>query len=459
MSEFRILVVEDEKYNRDFYCQILQEKKYGVDLAATLAEGREKCESVQPDLILLDLKFDREESDEGLQFLKRVRKSNPQIEVVVISGSRRDSTKIKAILDFGAFDYLEKPIRRDVLLLVVNRAQERIRLKNENVRLKNNLANVKKLDGYFGMIGQSPQMQDVFEKIKKIARFESTVLITGETGTGKELAARAIHKQSGRSGLMAIDIGVLSSELAGSELFGHKRGAFTGAINDRKGKIEAAGSGTVFLDEIENISPDVQQKLLRLLEQREYNPIGSNQTIDTDARFIIATNVDLEERVAAGAFRQDLYHRLNVINIEIPPLRERDGDIEMLAHSFLSIHSKSLDIYKSFSNTAMQKLKDYSWPGNVRELKNSIEEALIFGVDADEVLPEDVNLSTHSDPPPIRETGGHIRTLKQVEIDAKIAAIYSALEETSGVAAQAARLLDVTPRHLRRLMDEYDISV
>lgn len=454
----KILIIEDEDYNRSFYSDILSHARFDVAASATLKDGDRRIDEFSPDLVLLDLKFDRNESSEGLNFLQRLRKEQPQIEVIVISGSRRDSTKIAAILTYGAFDYLEKPIRRDVLLLVVNRALERIRLHRENIRLKKNLADLSTFDGFHGMVGVSPQMQNVFDRIRKIAAFDSTVLITGETGTGKELVARAIHHESDRSPFVAIDLGTLSTELAGSELFGHAKGAFTGALQDRKGKIETAASGTVFLDEIENVSPAVQQKLLRLLEDKSYQRVGDNTTIITHARFIVATNVDLQKKVAIGEFRQDLYHRLNVININIPPLRERVDDIIALTRYFQSIHSKSLDIHKQLNEATIDKLTAYSWPGNVRELKNTIEEALIFGVDDDEFFPEDFSfeMQSHStSEPPLQKEQ---KTLKQIEIEAKKSAIQHALKKSNGIVAQAARVLDITPRHLRRLLDEYNLG-
>ncbi len=454
----KILIIEDEEYNRSFYRDILNAEHFEVRASATLADGEKEIETFAPDLILLDLKFDRNESDEGLTFLQRIRKEQPEREVIVISGSRRDSTKIAAILTYGAFDYLEKPIRRDVLLLVINRAMERIRLQRENARLKKDLADIHTFDGFHGMIAVSKKMRDVFDRIKKIAGFDSTVLITGETGTGKELVARAIHSESGRVPFFAIDLGTLSNELAGSELFGHTTGAFTGAVNDRKGKIEAADAGTIFLDEIENISPPIQQKLLRLLEEKSFQRIGSNTTIQTDARFIVATNVNLLEKVKAGEFRQDLYHRLNVVNINIPPLRDRPDDIEALARYFLSIHSKSLDIHKHLPKATIDKLKSYAWSGNIRELKNAIEEALIFGVDDNEMLPTDFTFETiKADTPPSVQLVEQ-KSLKHIETEAKKGAVQQALHAAQGVAAQAARLLDITPRHLRRLMDEYNID-
>ena len=457
MNPSKILIIEDEDYNRSFYADILRDAEFEVDGSATLSDGRQKLVSFEPDLVLLDLKFDRNESSEGLDFLQRSRKDYSEIEVIVVSGSRRDSTKIAAILKYGAFDYLEKPIRRDVLLLIVNRALERIRLQRENVRLKENLAAVSAMKGFHGMLAASEQMHAVFDKIKKIAGYDSTVLITGETGTGKELVARAIHAESGRSPFIAIDLGTLSPELAGSELFGHAKGAFTGAVNDRKGKIEAAEAGTIFLDEIENISLDVQQKLLRLLEEKSFQRIGSNANITTAARFIVATNADLKNRVQKGDFRQDLYHRLSVFNIHIPPLRKRIDDIEVLTRYFLSIHSKSLDIYKNVLPQTMVHLKSFSWPGNVRELKNAIEEALVFGIDENNLLPED--FSVHPAAVPRTEKRKHFvsKSLKQVETEAKKSAIQEALMQANGIAARAARLLDITPRHLRRLMDEYEL--
>lgn len=461
-KEIKILIIEDEDYNRHFYAQILDEQGYAISMAATLEEGALQCKKENPALVLLDLKFDRGESQEGLLFLKKIKNEYPELEVVVISGSQRDATKIEAILKYGAYDFLEKPIRRDVLILVVKRVLERIRLNRENRRLKKNLALAHQNEGFFNMIGQSRSMKAMFRKIEKVAPFDSTVLITGETGTGKELVARAIYKLSKRKPLVSIDLGMIPKELTGSELFGHQRGAFTGATTDRKGKIEVAGSGTVFLDEVENISSDVQQQLLRLLEQRSYHRLGSNDFRTTNARFVVATNMDLKEKVNSGQFRQDLYHRLNVINIHIPPLRERRADIELLALYFLKIHSKSLDIYKKLTPGAVKRLLEYDWPGNVRELKNAIEEALIFGLDENEVVEDDFQFSQkvemQTEAQVERTDSGVIIPLKQAEQEAKKEIIQRTLKYTNGVMTKAARLLEITPRHLKRLLDEYAIT-
>jgi len=339
---------------------------------------------------------------------------------------------------------------------------ERIRLKNENQRLKENLLQAQETEGFHGMIGRSAAIRTVCEKITKIAALNSTVLITGKTGTGKELVARAIHRLSGRPAFVSIDLGTLTDELAASELFGHTRGAFTGAVSERRGKIEAAGDGTVFLDEIENTSMDIQQKLLRVMDQHEYQKVGGDAVQVSAARFLAATNVDLQDQVAAGRFREDLYHRLNVINIQVPALQERPDDVELLARYFLSIHSKSMDIYKEFAPQALHALRDYAWPGNVRELKNAIEEALIFGMDQHLILPEDFKFTAIADSG--RESDDQRgrpqqrRTLKQAESEAKKSVILQALQECDGVMSRAARYLDVTPRHLSRLMGEYRIS-
>ncbi len=456
---YTILIVEDEEYNRDLYAEILSSKDCKVVIASDPQEGLRQYERAKPDLILLDLKFDTGSSRDGLEFLSAVRKKDRSTEVVVISGSQRDATKIEAMLKSGAYDFLEKPVRRDVLSVIVDRALERADLKRENERLKERL---NESDRFMGIIGKSEEMLKVFDRIQKAARVDSTILIKGETGTGKELVARAIHTLSGRSPFVVADVSKTSPDLASSELFGHEKGAYTGATQRRIAKLESAGSGTLFLDEVENIPIEVQIKLLRVLQDRTFERLGGNSQLQLEARIIVATNRDLSELVKSGQFRDDLYHRLRVAIIELPLLRERRSDIPLLAEYFLDLYSKNLEIYKQLSDESLHKISRYDWPGNVRELKNAIENSLLFGGSDRYIEPEDLELEMYREleesslSPDENQIGG--LTLREAVNRAKFEILDNALSQSKGTIGRAALILEITPRHLKRLMDEFGID-
>ncbi len=458
-NRYTILIVEDEEYNRDLYAEILSSKDCKVVIASDPQEGLRQYERAKPDLILLDLKFDTGSSRDGLDFLSAVRKKERSTEVVVISGSQRDATKIEAMLKSGAYDFLEKPVRRDVLSVIVDRALDRADLKRENERLKERL---NESDRFMGIIGKSEEMLKVFDRIQKAARVDSTILIKGETGTGKELVARAIHTLSGRSPFVVADVSKTSPDLASSELFGHEKGAYTGATQRRIAKLESAGSGTLFLDEVENIPIEVQIKLLRVLQDRTFERLGGNSQLQLEARIIVATNRDLSELVKSGQFRDDLYHRLRVAIIELPLLRERRSDIPLLAEYFLDLYSKNLEIYKQLSDESLHKISRYDWPGNVRELKNAIENSLLFGGSDRYIEPEDLELEMHREleESPVSPDENQIGdlTLREAVNRAKFEILDNALSQSQGAIGKAALILEITPRHLKRLMDEFGID-
>ena len=455
----RVLIVEDEEYNRDLYIQIVSSKGCEIVVAEHPEQGIVRYEEARPHLILLDLKFDTGSSRQGLDFLREIRRRDRAVEVLVISGSHRDATKIEAMLKDRAYDFLEKPVRRDVLSVVMDRILERIHLKRENEALRREVrANVGG-KGFLGMIGESPKMLDVFERLRRVARADSTTLLTGETGTGKELAARAIHRLSDRGPFVVVDTGKTSADLIGSELFGHERGAFTGAVARRIGKLERAEKGTLVLDEIENTPEEVQIKLLRVLQERTFERLGSGKQIGLGARVIAITNRDLTAYVREGRFRDDLYHRLDVASIHLPSLRERREDLALLARHFLDMHSASLEIYKELSRETMDEMYRYRWPGNVRELRNKMEHALLFGKNDEYIEPEDLELA---DPairtPEIGRDTGDQRTLKETVNEAKRGRIRGALRDTGGEVGPAAAMLGITSRHMKRLMEEFGIG-
>lgn len=459
MESPRVLIVEDEEYNRDLYAQIALEKGCEVLIAEHPEQGIARYEETAPHLILLDLKFDAGSSRQGLDFLKEIRRRDRAVEVLVISGSHRDATKIEAMLKDRAYDFLEKPVRRDVLSLVIDRILERVYLKRENEALRREIEAKARGTDFPGMIGESPKMLDVFERIRRVARMDTTILLTGETGTGKELAARAIHRLSGRHPFVVVDMGKTSTELIGSELFGHERGAFTGAIARRVGKLELGKEGTLVLDEVENTPEEVQIKLLRVLQERTFDRIGGEEQIELRARIVAIANRDLATYVRENRFRDDLYHRLNVAAIHLPPVRERGEDLARLATHFLEMHAANLEIYRDFAPETIDAMYRYRWPGNVRELRNKIEYALLFGKNDEQIEPEDLELGDPlSQTPDSGEDTPDRRTLKEVVNETKHRRIRDALRETEGDVGAAATLLGITSRHMRRLMEEFGVS-
>jgi DNA-binding NtrC family response regulator len=373
MAEYKILIVDDEEAARYGMRRAL--KNYAVTEAASVAEARRAVAAARPDLLLLDINLPGES---GLDYLRELAQSADAPPVVMITAHGSERTAVEAIKS-GAYDYLAKPFEVDELRLVVKNALEATSLRRENEKLK---AELKAARGSGELLGASEPMRRVYDLISKVAATDVTVLIRGESGTGKELVARAIHEQSAhrRKGeFVAMNCAALPGELIESELFGHERGAFTGAATQRKGKFELAAGGTIFLDEIGDMSATTQAKLLRVLEEKKIERLGSSHSIPVDVRVISATNRDLEADVAAGKFRSDLYYRLRVVQIALPPLRERRDDIPLLATSFLQRYSAKYNLpCTAVSREAIARLLSYDWPGNVRELRNVIERGAVL---------------------------------------------------------------------------------
>jgi DNA-binding NtrC family response regulator len=358
----RILVVDDEEIVIRSCLRILDGDDFQVEAVQDGREALRKVEENPYDVMILDIMMP---SMDGIEVLRRVKETHPNIDVIMVTGLSQIDTAVQA-MKLGAFDYISKPFEPDELKLVVQRALERRRLLQENI------------------VGLSPQMQAVYRLIAQCAPTSSTVLITGESGTGKELIARAIHYNSLRKDkpFVAVDCNSLSENLLESELFGHVKGAFTGAVANKKGMFEVAGSGTLFLDEIGNFSMSIQGKLLRVLQEREFRPVGDTRTLTANFRLITATNKDLKAMVAAGTFRDDLYYRINIFPIHAPALRERKEDIPALAYHFLKIFSSELGKkVTDISEGALSTLVNYNWPGNVRELENVMHRAAILTTD------------------------------------------------------------------------------
>jgi len=374
MASERILVIDDEGRNREFLKEFLDVEGFDVETAKDGQEGIEVLEKMDFDLVLTDLKMPRAD---GLAVLEGLRRINPQTVAIVFTGFGSIDTAVKAV-KLGAYDYITKPLKIEEISLVIHRALEHRKLSLENEMLRRQLKRKYKFDN---IVGDSEGMQQVFRLVEKIANTDSTVLVYGESGTGKELIARAIHFNSDRRErpLIPVNCGAIPEELLESELFGHEQGAFTGATRTRIGRFELGNGGTIFLDEIGDMSPALQVKILRVLQEHEFERVGGMKTIKVDIRVIAATNKDLEKNVADGKFREDLFYRLNVIPIQLPPLRNRPADTPLLVNHFLQMYNtKNGHNITGVSPEAMELLSSYEWPGNVRELENMIERIVIL---------------------------------------------------------------------------------
>ena len=370
-----ILIIDDERVVRDSLTKWFEEDGYIVGSAANAADALHLLQEQKWQIILLDIRMP---GMDGIELQPRIKQVDPSALIIFITAHASVDTAVQA-LKAGAFDYVTKPIDPDYLSHLIANAIKQRNLQSENLKLKEQVAEFSKADE---IVGDSPQMKKVFEMINTVAVTDTTAMIRGESGTGKELIARAIHSNSGRRyfPIITINCGALPEGILESELFGHERGAFTGAQYRRKGKLELADGGTLFLDEVGNIGMKTQMDLLRVIETKQFSRVGGNEIISVDFRIICATNKDLEEAVRAGTFREDLYYRLNVFSINIPPLRERKSDILVLADYFLKKYGQAMGkTIETISPEAKNVLVQYNWPGNVRELENAIERAMVVG--------------------------------------------------------------------------------
>jgi DNA-binding NtrC family response regulator len=447
----RILIVEDDPVLLDQLSWALKEE-FQVLRAHDANEGRALCES-EPDVYLFDMRLPPSgEITEGLNLLKEVRQREPDATVVIMSGEgeRRDALKA---MELGAFDFFQKPVNPAELRVILARALERRRLLAENRELR---AQARE-DGSFGrLLGKSPPMRRLFREIQKVAPSNATVLIQGESGTGKELVAHSIHAGSPRSQrpFVAVNVSALPESLAEAELFGHDRGAFTGAVSSRPGRFELAHGGTLFLDEIGTLSPGVQAKLLRALESREIERVGGRRVIPVDFRLISATNEDLEDRVRQGSFREDLFYRINAIPIRLPPLRERGDDILLLAEHFLeelsTRHNRPL---RPLSPRVIARLQGHSWKGNVRELEHVVEMLVLFA-EGDQISEEDL-------PRALREVsskhGSPALSFSDAVADFERRLLEETIAAEGGVKARAARRLSLDANQIKYLCRKYGL--
>jgi len=458
MNNGKILVADDNELNKETLTEILIDEGYDVKAVNDGREGIEAFLEDKYDLVITDLKMP---NVDGLEFLKYIKDANKDNIVIMITGHGTVNAAVSA-MKMGAFDFISKPIKDDLVKLSVSRAMNFAKLRDENVSLKEHL---KERQDFDKIIGYSDCMKKVFDTIDKVSNSDSTVLITGESGTGKELVARAIHFKSDRknSPMIPVNCGAIPEELLESELFGHEKGAFTGAIRNRMGRFELAQGGTIFLDEIGDMSPSLQVKVLRVIQEKQFERIGGVKTITADVRIIAATNQDLETAVAEKKFREDLFYRINVIPINLPSLRERGSDILILANHFLSTFNKlKKKNVERISPDAVNYLMRYNWPGNVRELQNLIEMLVVMKEEGDiciDDLPAKIRNAqgegTSSTPVVFSEEGidfnDHVSRLEK-EL------LLKALKMSGGVKNRAAKLLNLNRTTLVEKLKRLNIS-
>ena len=443
-----ILIVDDEKNTREGLKLILDNNNYNILIAEDGEKAKEILADENIDLVITDLKMPKVD---GMELIDYIKTNSPDTETIMLTGHGTIETAVQAMKK-GVFDYIIKPVNIDELNLLTERALMKKSMQEENENLKEQL-NVKY--GFENIIGNSPQMHEIFDKIKKVAPTKANVLIVGESGTGKELLAKAIHHHSPRKikPFIPINCGALTPTLLESELFGYEKGAFTGAFKQKLGRFELANGGTIFLDEISEISPDLQVKLLRVLQEQTFERVGGTQTIKVDVRIISATNSDLKKLMEENRFREDLYYRLNVIQINVPPLRERIGDITLLITKFIEEFCKENNKpILSISPKAMALLQSYNWPGNVRELRNTIE-GIVVMTTGKKILPEHLpsEITEHSKENVIKIKAG--TPLKEAEREL----IRATLINAKGNRTKAANMLGLGRKTLYRKIEEYGL--
>ena len=451
-----ILVIDDEEIMRDILDTLLTREGYSVRVASSGADGLELARMYPFDAAVVDVMMP---GLDGMQTLEELRKLDEELPVIMITAFASVESAISA-MKRGAFDYVTKPFKNDEVLAVLRNAMERYRLVTENRTLRQNIQ--ERYSKFANIVGRSPKMRQVFDLIIQAAPSRSTILIQGESGTGKELVARAIHAHSPRAdrAFVTVNSGNLPPDLLESTLFGHVRGAFTGAVNPKKGLCDLADKGSIFFDEIGNVPLETQAKLLRVMQEREFMRLGGMETIHVDVRIIAATNVDLKRMTDEGRFREDLYYRLHVINVQLPALRERKDDIPLLAQHFLRKYGvENGKGTLELSPEALDLLMEYDWPGNVRELENVIERAVVLSVDpriGSDLIPDVVRRSPAFQMPRLMVPPEGI-SLKDVIADFEKRLIESTLEAAGGVQKRAAELLHIKPTTLNEMLKRYDI--
>jgi two-component system, NtrC family, nitrogen regulation response regulator NtrX len=448
----RILVIDDEQGIRAALGQLLEYEGYEVHTIANAADGIAEYQKWRPHLVFLDVKM---AGMDGMEALKKLRELDPGATVVMISGHATIRTAVEAT-QLGAYEILEKPLDTDRILVMLRNALSHLDLQEENARLKQSI------DAPFEIVGKTPVMRALMEKVEKVAATPARVLITGDNGTGKELVARALHRMSPRASkpFVEVNCAAIPGELIESELFGHMKGSFTGAISDRAGKFEQANKGTLFLDEIGDMSLAAQAKVLRVLQDNVITRIGGAKPISVDVRVIAATNKTLENEIAGGKFREDLYYRLNVVPIHVPPIRERREDIPMLAQYFVATLSAREGIPpRTFTEDALERLSSLDWPGNVRELRNTVERLLILAPDsqisardidrlAGQRALDDAGLATLT----------QCRTFEEFKDAAERAFLLNKLREFDWNVSETARAVEMPRSNLYKKIERYSLS-
>ena len=452
----RLLVVDDEESLAEFLRLLFEKEGYDVLTANSVGEARTQLEGRTFDLVLCDILMP---DGNGLELLKEIKSESPHTAVIMMTAYASNKSAIEA-MKLGAYNYISKPFNVEELKVVAAGALEKTELEEENLHLRNEL---ERKYQFSNIIGRSPRMQEVFSLIERVAKTTSTVLISGESGTGKELIARAVHYSGPRSQqhFLSINCGAMPENLLESELFGHERGAFTGAVREKKGLFQEAEQGTLFLDEIGEMTPPMQVKLLRVLQDKKIRRVGGNREDPVDVRIIAATNRDLQERIGTGEFREDLYYRINVIPISLPPLRERREDIEPLVDFFLKKFSDELGLdHKPVSKRALELLQSYHWPGNVRQLENTVERALTLGtgkeLTSDDLPPQVRNKSNR--PPQAISLPREGMELEPYLDEIRRDLMRQALERTDGVQTQAAEILNISFRSFRYYAKKLELT-
>ena len=456
MSEKRVLIIDDEKNMRHMLQIMLGKAGYVAETAGDGFEGLERLEKEDFEFILCDLKMPRMD---GMAFLERSQKRYPEKTFIMMSAYGTLDTAMEA-MKMGAYDYISKPFKQDEVLLTLKKAEERERLKEENQQLKDRINEIEKKYSFNNIVARSEAMGHVFELVRKVSDHKTTVLITGESGTGKELITRAIHANSprGQGPLVSINCAGIPETLLESELFGYKKGAFTNAVRDKPGRFEEADGGTIFLDEIGDMALSLQVKMLRVLQEEEITPLGSASSKKIDVRVIAATAKDLDKEVAEGRFREDLYYRINVMPIHVPPLRERRGDIPLLFGYFIDVFNKKMNKnIQGLSSKTMPILMGYSWPGNVRELENVTERAVLLAKDR-WITPEDLpsNITSGEGYTASLEPA-HTLSIKKASKALEKNLIKKALDLTEGNRSKAAKILEISRPILLSKIKEYNL--
>jgi len=453
MPQKSVLIIDDEKNMRHMLKVMLTKAGYSVQDAEDGYDGLKRMETSDFHFVLCDIRMPRMD---GMAFLKQAKEKYPEQTLIMMSAYGNIETALQAMKE-GAYDYISKPFKTDEVLLTLKKAEEREGLKKENLKLKSRIGEIQAKYSFGNIVARSEAMAHVFDLVKKVADHKTTVLVTGESGTGKELIARAIHSSGPRASgpLVAIDCGGIPENLLESELFGYKKGAFTDAVRDKPGRFEEADGGTIFLDEIGELPLSLQVKLLRVLQEEEIAPLGDIGSKKIDVRVIAATAKDLSKDVEEGMFREDLFYRINVMHIHLPPLRQRRGDIALLVGHFIDRFNKKLNKnIEGPSSEAMSLLMDYHWPGNVRELENIIERSILLATGrwiSPAQFPPEINMAQR--PSPYFDSGEGL-SIKKASKRLQRDLIEKALRQTGGNRTQAAKLLEISrPMIISKIKD------